>query len=483
MKTLVEHFEATVSQFPAQVAVTYEDEPIEYGDLQNRIHQMAQELQTAQIGPGNRVLLLVQHPVVFIVLWYALWKRDAIPIPLEAGIPDQELATAVASSQCHFVIAQPEAQLDTRLNRPLEKSALTGDLAVYRLTTGGELCEPGTALFFYTSGTTGLPKCVMFSHSAMVENIIPLARALQLGETDVLLTPLAPVLPACLATAVLPALSVGATLALTKGGLPGKMLRELERTRATVFFAVPYLYELLLGTMQVRQNSDAWSRVRLALTSSASLSGALFDAFYAAVRLPLRSIYCSSEGGACTYNDSETLASIRDSVGKPLAGVELRVVDPEGKTLEPGQEGEIQVRGTHLASGYFQRAELQAAVFADGWVKTGDLGVVDATGYLFLRGRLSATINVSGHLVNPMEVEGVLLQHPMVREALVVRETDPALGEKVVAKVVLAREARPETVNELSAFCVQRLAHYKVPRSFLIVAELEKGRYGKAKRG
>jgi long-chain acyl-CoA synthetase len=481
MKTLMDSLAAVSLRFPTKVAVQYEEGKIEYRELYHRIIQWERRFRTLKIGLGDRVLLMIEDPVAFIVLWFALWKVKAVPIPLETKIIPAELDAAIGSSQCHFIVAAGESELKSKLVGGENLRAAEAGIRIFGIPDSEGKSAETTALFFYTSGTTGLPKCVIFSHQAMLENIFSLVRAIRLDERDLLLTPLSPVLPACIATAVLPALAVGAGLLLIKGGLPGKILHNLEESDATVFFAVPYLYELLLTTMSIRK-SNSWRKVRLALTSSARLNGRLFDAFYEATRIPLRSIYCSSESGACTYNDSPRLASLRDSVGKPLEGVEIKIAAANGRPAAPGIEGEIWVRGSHLADGYFRRDQLQRQVFVDGWVKTGDLGRIDEGGDLFLTGRLSETINVSGYLVNPLEVERVLLEHPMVGEALVSCEPDAATGEKVVAKVVLKQRKYPVNGDDLLNFCAGRLNHYKIPREIRIVEFLEKSRYGKIKR-
>jgi len=348
--------------------------------------------------------------------------------------------------------------------------------------SGEEMLEPQTALMFYTSGTTGTPKCVIHSHRSMAESITSLAESMELTSGTIALTPLAPMLPAALGTVVLQALCTGATLALATSHLPKKILSRVTDLQPAVFFAVPYVYRLL--TLSGPADMQAmWARTRLCLSSSATLENKLFDEFLASTGRPIRSLYCSSEIGSCTFNSSSDPEHVRRSVGEPLRGVQVHIVDEEGLELPPGRVGQILVGGTHLASGYFRRPDLQARVFATGRVKTGDLGELDVTGSLSLRGRLSNTINISGYLVNPEEVEQVLLTHPAITDALVYGRDDSRLGEAVAAKIIVRDGCLPPTKEALLDLCAQCLTHYKIPRQIDFVAALPRSRYGKLKRG
>jgi long-chain acyl-CoA synthetase len=476
---LYEIFIARCEQFPQKPAIRYGDDCISFGRLQNQAEKWAEELEELDVTSKSRVVVAVEEPAEFIAFWMALWKLRCIPIPLEAGIKPDELKRAVAESQAHFVVLSPK-------NQAAADGATAALFTTYpdwrylKMPSNSECRLPDDlALFFYTSGTTGTPKCIMFSHDAMRENVLNLCKAIDLSEKDTVFTPISPVLPATLASAVLPALAAGATLAMPKTPLPGVILSKLVKTGATVFFAVPYVYEMLVPVMELR-DGNPWEEVRLCLTSSAMLQSQLFDRFYELSRLPIRSIYCSSEAGACTYNNSEILSVISNSVGQVLEGVAIKIV-AEGREVTGGEPGEVYISGRHLSNGYFQRPRLQEKVFEDGWVKTGDYARMDSSGFLYLEGRISDTINVGGFLVNPLEVEEVLLKHPGVDEAVVYRDRDAILGEVVAARVVLKKDANGNE-QDLREFCVGNLSHYKVPRRIEIVDQLPKSRYGKKVR-
>jgi long-chain acyl-CoA synthetase len=481
-ETLPVLFERACHRFPGHTALRFTKVHLTYAQLAQRVEDWNKELTLLGFQPSERVLIAVNEPLDFIAIWFALWREGCIPVPLETSITSVELTRALDESRAHWFLTSIPTHLEALESVNTGTFSTQPAWAFARLDPEPvEKIAPDTALFFYTSGTTGTPKCVVFDHAAMAANVVSLVEVIELSENDVLLTPLSPMLPAALATAVLPTLCVGATLVLPSSPIPGQILRRIAATGASVFFAVPYLYELLSTAMTLRKK-NVWSNVRLCLSSSAFLDNSLFDKFHGLTHLPIRSIYCSSEAGACTFNDATDLALIRDSVGRPLTGVELRVADVDGQAVSSGDEGQILARGSHAASGYFCRPDLQQQVFDGGWVKTGDLGAIDRTGYLRLSGRLSDTINVSGHLVNPREVEEVLLNHPAVAEALVYGLQDPQMGQVVAARVVTVdTEGLPDR-DELLRLCTSTLSHYKVPRHIDFARKLPKSRYGKIER-
>ncbi len=481
-ETLSMLFEHTCCRFQERIALKLGDAQLTYKQLAKRVDSWSMELTALGLGPQERVLIAASEPLDFIAVWFALWRIGCIPIPLEASTAPAELARAAAESRAHRLFTSIPANLE--VIEPVNKGATTTQPAWIHAQMNphpAEATSSNTALFFYTSGTTGTPKCVIFDHTAMAANVISLAETINLSEIDVMLTPASPMLPATIATVVLPALCVGATLALPAQPIPGQVLRKIVSTGTTIFFGVPYLYELLAATMALRESSF-WGDVRLCLSSSAFLDGHLFDKFYNLTHLPIRSVYCSSEAGACTFNNADDLMLIRDSVGRALRGVDLQIMHSSGRILSSGSMGQVVVRGSNVASGYFCRPELQEEVFDEGWVKTGDLGVTDDGGYLRLIGRLSQTINVSGYLVNPREVEQVLLSHPAVAEAFVYGVKDPIMGEIIAAKVVLVKGMTLSSNDELLSICANTLIHYKVPRYVTVVGKLPKSRYGKIAR-
>ncbi len=468
----------TFQQFTDRVAIDYDNDLVTYGELERKVENWSDEMKSQGVKGNDRVLVLVNEPVEFIAIWIALWNLKCVPIPLEIKATHNELQEAVKESQCRFIITSLEVDFSQVKILGNKEAIIQKDwyfIEIDNEDSNDSLIDP--ALFFYTSGTTGLPKCVVFNHYSMMENIISLVEEIKLSEEDVLMTPLSPMLPATITTALLPVFSVGAKLVIVKSLLPSKLLKKLDSKNVTVFFAVPYMYDLLLSSMN-NKTKGIWGGVRLCLTSSAFMQPGLFDKFYEVTHKPIRSIYCSSEGGAITYNDSEELEKIRNSVGRPLRGVKIKIVDSQGKMKKNNEAGEIYVGGTHLATGYFNKPSLGEEVFKNGWAKTGDLGYIDQDGYLTLCGRTSETINVSGHLVNPREIEKVILEIDNVEDVVVFSKKDEQMGEYVAAKVVLG-SGRNLDSDKIMDYCSVKLKKYKIPRYIEFVQEISTSRYGK----
>ncbi len=420
----------------------------------------------------------------FIAAWFALWRRSCVPVPLDSTVPAPQLTSAINESDAGWVICDVSSQALQSTNQKwkLIRSALDSSILLLQIDTSRAFFHGGTpALLFYTSGTTGAAKCVAFSQSAIAANVFDQIQAYELTDEDICATPAIATTPAALTTIVWPALASGARVTLVPRNSPGQILQSQQKSQPTVFYGVPHIFRILAEAMKHR-NHSSWDSVRLCLSSSAYLDSKVFNSFQNQTELPIRSLYCSSEGGSATYNSSSELAIIRDSVGTPLPGVQLKIVDSLEGICLAGQEGEILLGGTHIAAGYIGHPELESRVFRSGWVTTGDLGYIDAKGSLYLTGRLSETINIGGHLVNPRTVEQVLLQHPSISEALVYARASSRFGEVVAAKVILNPGEASPPIGEVTRHCAEHLEHYKVVRHVEYVQELPRSRYGKVKR-
>lgn len=481
--TLLEQFEAAARRHPDKNALVTPAGETTYGQLLSCVGAWEREVARLGFRSRERVVVSLDAYVDFVALWFALWRRGCVPVPVEASAPPAELANAVRESRAQRLVSSSAEHLASvgAITGRSEHPRLAPTLGVADLDTEPLELPDDIALFFYTSGTSGTPKCVMMDHSGMAANICDQISAYGLGPNDVCLTPVTPTTAAALATVIWPSVSAGGTALLLPGASAGRLLRTVSTARPTVFYAVPFVYRLFADAADLG-GPPVWNGVRLCLSSSADLSGRVFDEFLRRTGQPIRSLYCSSEAGSCTYNASSDAEQIRTSVGTALPGVDVRVVDASGKPQGPGNEGEIMVTGTHLARGYVARPELQAKVFRDGWVATGDVGKLDAHGFLYLTGRLSETINVAGYLVNPTSVERVLASHPSVSEALVVGEEGRTRGSALVAYVVLRDGTSVPTPAELMRHCAAHLEHYKVVRRFTVVDSLPRGRYGKVRR-
>jgi long-chain acyl-CoA synthetase len=337
--------------------------------------------------------------------------------------------------------------------------------------------EDDTAVVLYTSGTTGEPKGAELTHGNLTRNCDIVAHDLvQLTPEDVVFGGL-PLFHAFGQTCVLNAVvASGACVTLLPRFDAEKTLAMLAGHGVTVFAAVPTIFSRLLQ----QPDRDAYdvSRLRLSLSGGAAMPVQVLRDFQDAFHCVVLEGYGLSETSPVTSFNTLQAGPRPGSVGTPIRGVEMRVVDDDGKDVPQGEVGEIAIRGHNVMKGYWQRPEETAAAIRVGWFHTGDLGRLDQDGFFWIVGRSKDMIIRGGNNVYPRELENVLYEHPAVAEAAVIGVPDPDLGEEVGAAVVLRPGARA-TAEELRAYVKSRVAAYMYPRKVWITDALPKGPTGK----
>ena len=270
------------------------------------------------------------------------------------------------------------------------------------------------------------------------------------------------------------AIQSASTLVLMKGFHPDEALRLIAQEKVTRFYAVPPIYIMLLAREDATQ---AMASVTYCFSAASSMPEEIARRWKERFGLKMHEAYGLTETTPfATYNHE--LRHKPGSVGTPIMNVEVRVVDPEGNPVPPGESGEILLRGPNVMQGYFGKPEETAEAMVDGWLRTGDVGYLDDEGYLFLVDRLKDMINNAGLKVWPSQVEEVLYCHPMVRECAVIGVPHEVFGETVKAVVVLSTPGGADA-DEIRQWVTERLSDYKVPRIVEFVDELPKNATGK----
>jgi len=479
---LYKMFKKHLTQNSERVAIIINDVQTTYKELFERINAWKNFFESVGVNKGDRLIISTDHRLEFIASWLSLWSIGAIPIPMEPVARAPELTRAIEAGKPHLICSENREHLNALpKNSEIFNCNLQPSWVIAKINTDNDIDSGKDSAFFaYTSGTTGAPKCVIYDIEGTVAILESLIKAFKLTPEDVFMTPLNPSLPSVIFTAILPSLAAGSTLVLLDEPIPRRALKVMAQTGTTVFFAVPYFYRLMNETMSVKA-VQRFEHLRLCVSTSAFLDNHTFNEFYKYTGVPIRSIFCSSEAFYCTFYGGDDIEILRKSCGTTLEGVKIKVADKEDNEVPLLTEGQILVSGTHKSKGYFCRPELEEKVFKNGWVHTGDLGYLDEEGYLYITGRISHTINVGGHLVNPQEVESILISYPGISEAMILGEKDPMIGERVIAKVVLKEGAEIEE-KEVIEFCKKMLLKYKVPERIEIVESLPKSRYGKIRR-
>ena len=443
-------------------AVICGEQRLDEDELAERAGRVARGLDERGIGPGDPVALLLPNGADFVVAFLAVMQLGAVAVPLNPQFTPAELEFAFRDCGVRKVITDVDELLAPAPLDPVPRAA--DEVAVVQ----------------YSSGSTGRPKRVPRTLSQLDAEVDGYVAATGLTGEDAIACAIPLFHTYGLGCCLLAALRSGAALEILEAPHPFLLRREAALgmlERATVFPAVPFMLRLLAEG----PGEAELSALRLCLSAGNALPRATFDAFDRAFGVPVRQLYGLTEAGAVTVNLDADPRATAASVGRPIPGAEVMILDPAGAALERGRIGEIAIRGAGMMRGYAGVDErVNRDAFRDGWFLTGDRGRFDDEGRLVITGRRKLLIDVRGDKVDPIEVEDVLAVHPKVREVVVVGVAGEVEGEDLVKAVVVPE--RPCTERELIRFCRERLANYKVPQLVELREEIPTSSLGKVLR-
>ena len=342
--------------------------------------------------------------------------------------------------------------------------------------------DDDVAVILHTSGTTGKPKGAMLTHGNLGRNAEVSVRTLvETGPDDVVMGCLPLFHVFGLTCGLNGAVLAGAMLTLIPRFDPRKALEVIERDGVTVFEGVPTMYSALLSVAD-EAAPEATRSLRTCVSGGAALPVQVLADFEKAFGCTVLEGYGLSESSPAAAFNHPNRPRKAGSIGTPIHGVEMRVVDLDGVEVPQGETGEIQIRGHNVMKGYWNLPDAtKATITADGWLNTGDVGRVDEDGYFYIVDRTKDMIIRGGYNVYPREIEEVLYEHPAVAEAAVIGIPHDSLGEEVGAAVALKKDAEA-TPEELRDYVKARVAAYKYPRQVWLVDALPKGPTGKVQK-
>jgi long-chain acyl-CoA synthetase len=478
---LVRTLLATAGRCPARRALKQDDVELTYEELDDLSARVAGLLRRRGLEPGDRVGIMLPNVLEFPVSYYGVLRAGAVVVPLNVLFKRREIAYSLGDAEAKVLFAWNELTDEAASGAQEAGSEL---IAVRPRDFGALPAEPSpgdkeseTAVILYTSGTTGTPKGAVLTHANLTRNAEASRRIFRIDEQSVTLGVL-PLFHSFGQTCALNAtLAAGGSLTLLPRFDAGRALEAIERDRVTHFEGVPTMYGALLNHPE-RERFDT-SSLQVCVSGGASLPVELLRGFERAFECQIIEGYGLSETSPVASFNHPDRERKPGSIGTPIEGVEMKVVDEHGVELPSGEVGEIVIRGHNVMKEYWRRPDATAeAVSADGWFRTGDLARVDDDGYFFIVDRKKDLIIRGGLNVYPREVEEVLYEHEAVREAAVVGVPHPELGEEIVAVVAL-KEGRTVGEEELCAFVKELLAAYKYPRRIVFVDELPKTATGK----
>ena len=467
--------------------------PVSYGTLWARAQETVRELRALGVGRRDRVaVVLPDGPEAAVTLISV--AAGAVCVPLNPDLTADEWRRYFGELRVAVLLTQPE------INPACRRVALDLDIPIIDLPesihngarpfgiTGpvrGKISDEGfssstdDAFILFTSGSTSRPKTVPLTHASVCLSAYNVGSALGLTTQDRLLSVLPLFLGHGLISGVLASLAAGSSVVCTPRFETGSFFGWLSEFRPTWYTAVPAIHQAVLSAAIAHKQSLQGSSLRLIRSASSTLPPKVLRELEAVFGVPVIDTFGMTE--AATQISANPLTRRKlGSVGR-AAGPEIVILDGKGRLLPRGKSGEIALRGPTITRGYDNDAAATRSAFQNGWFRTGDLGYLDAEGYLFIVGRIKEIINRGGQKIAPAEVEEALLEHPDVVDVAVFTIPHKRLGADVAAAVVPRSRAKL-TAQKLRGFVRDRLAVFKVPSQIWIVQEIPKGVGGKIKR-
>jgi len=485
---------SSAAKFGQQPAVIAGEEKLTYQQLMASAGSLAAGLAELGVKRGDRVGLLLPNCPQFIVSYLATTALGAMAVPVHCQLSPVEAAYILNHAQAQTLISV--AELDSLLSElhsrvaGLRNLLTSGQSAIEHATNLEQVISAHTnrpvrsdaaqfddpAVLIYTSGTTGQPKGAVLSHRNLLANACSCRELIDVTSDDTFLAVL-PLVHSFGATVcmILP-LIAGAKIVLQPAFAPLSVLEALEKHQVTVFAGVPAMFAMLAKSRTSREY-DLHS-LRVCVAGGAPLPLEVLSSFQKRYGTVLVEGYGPTEASPVVSVNPPAGLQKPGSVGLPIRGVKVRIVDDAGQDLPTGEVGEIIVAGDNVMRGYWQDATATAEVIRDGWLYTGDLGKLDADGYLYIVDRKKDMIIIGGTNVYPRQVEDVIARMPQVAEVAVVGKPDPVRGERVRAVIVPA-EGIKLSAEQVISHCRQHLAPFKVPRTVEFCESLPKSALGK----
>jgi long-chain acyl-CoA synthetase len=442
-------------------------------------------LRAKGLEPGDRVGIMLPNVPYFPICYYGVLRAGGTVVPMNVLLKGREVAFYLRDSGAKLLFAwhdfaeaaEAGAQEAGAEWFSVVPQAFDGVLSEAQpVREVAERDGSDTAVILYTSGTTGTPKGAELTHDNLSKNVEVALPLFDASDDDVILGALPLFHSFGQTCAMNTAIAAGACLTLIPRFDPEKALEIIQRDRVTVFEGVPTMYVAMLGHPE-RDRFDV-SCLRVCVSGGAAMPGEVLRGFEGAFGCMVLEGYGLSETSpvAC-FNHPDRERKV-GSIGTPIEGVEMKVVDENDNEVPTGGVGEIVIRGHNVMKGYWNRPDATAEAMRGGWFHTGDMAKVDEDGYFFIVDRKKDMIIRGGYNVYPREIEEVLYEHPAVREVAVVGVPDSTLGEEVAA-VVAVKEGADVTPEQLRDYVEGQVAAYKYPRKIWFVDELPKGPTGK----
>jgi acyl-CoA synthetase (AMP-forming)/AMP-acid ligase II len=460
---------------PSGPAVADDNTDLNNAQFLAAVQRAAASLRGQGVSAGDVVAIMLPNTAGFVVSLFAAWRLGAAVTPMNPFLTAAEVNYQASDASAKVLIAQTAPYFD--VGAPV----VTTDELDLEEPTPGLLSPPqypdsALALLIYTSGTTGRPKGVMLDHANLNAMCGAVIDGFDITSDDhsLLILPLFHVNGIVVST--LSPLLAGGRATIAGRFKVDTFFDRIEQTQATYFSAVPTIYTMLCG-LPASVSPDT-SSVRFAVCGAAPANVELLEAFESRFGIPIIEGYGLSEGSCASTVNPLTGKRKAGTVGLPLPGQTIRLVDPSGNPAPDGEAGEVVIKGANVMRGYRNRPEETANTIVDGWLHTGDVGRFDEDGYLVLVDRAKDMIIRGGENIYPREIEAVVHGLSQIAEAAVVGRAHPVYGEEPVLFVSLHPDTTLDT-DAILAHLRASLSKYKLPVEITIMDDLPKNAVGK----
>jgi long-chain acyl-CoA synthetase len=478
--------QGTAALRPDAVALRLGDQSITYAELERAARGIATSLRARGIEPGSAVAILIPNLPEFTQVYYGILYAGCTVVPLNVLLSAPEVQYHLEDSRAKLLFAHPLFEAPAKTGAaaagvPVVWAAGTGADTVAELASAPAIdsvhqtLATDTAVILYTSGTTGKPKGAELTHSNLFVNcsvVLPKLLPVQTDDTALATLPLFHSFgQTCIQNA---SIAAGGCFTLLPRFGPEEAFAIMERHRVTLFAGVPTMYFALLHHEGPPRDLSA---LRWCVSGGAAMPVEVMNAFEAKFGVEIYEGYGLSETSPVACFNMPGRARTPGSIGYPVWGVELAILDEKDQPVAAGERGEICIRGHNVMKGYLGRADATREALRGGWFHSGDVGIRDANGSYRIVDRVKDMIIRGGFNVYPREIEEVLYAHPAIIEAAVIGIPHESHGEEVKA-VVVARDPKL-CADDVIAYCRERLAAYKYPRIVVFAESLPKGPTGK----
>ena len=503
--TLIHHFlENSAKCFPDKVALVHEDVRVTYAQINFQANCLAYWLIDQGVSPGDRVVLLLENSLEYVVAYYAVLKTGGVAVPLNTELNPEGILPLLSELETEIILTQRKYE---RLLRQieLEKTAVKTiaikepklDLKQHvsvvdwdAIIAGDnqdnlelDIAEDQLGSIIYTSGSTGKPKGAMLAHKNIVTNVNSICRYLKLTDNDIqmVVQPFFYVMGKSLLNTHM---AVGGRIVINnRFAYPATVINQMIEEQVTGFSGVPSTYAHLLHQSPLAAAREKLTSLRYCSQAGGHMAAAtkkkLLDLLPKQTQLVV--MYGATEASArLAYVEPDMLEAKIDSIGKPIPGVSLKVLDPDGHELPVGEVGELVASGANIMQGYWRDTEATARALSRHGYHTGDLGYRDADGYFFVVGRKDNQLKVGGHRINVQEIEDTIIAADLAVEVAVLGIPDPLLENRLVA--VMVPVDKDLDADQVLAVCRRKLPAYKVPQQVVFAGTLPKSASGKVDR-